>query len=42
MSVAPLFRLQKDGDFFYTTSSSKANQAEAQGWARTNAGYVAT
>jgi len=42
VSVAQLFRLQKNGDFFYTTSSSKANQAEAQGWARTSAGYVAT
>lgn len=40
VSVTELYRLTKDGDLFYTTSSSVANQAEAQGWSRSIAGYV--
>lgn len=40
--VSPLYRIEKDGDFFYTSSSSTANQAEAQGWTRATVGYVAT
>ena len=42
VSVAPLYRLSGEDDFFYTSSSSTANQAEAQGWSRTTVGYVAT
>ena len=42
VSVAPLYRLSGEGDFFYTSSSATANQAEAQGWSRTTVGYVAT
>lgn len=41
-SVTALYRLETEGDFFYTASSSVANQAQAQGWARSTAGYVAT
>lgn len=39
-SVRALFRLSKDGDLFHTTSSSEANQAQAQGWSRSTVGYV--
>lgn len=42
VSVAALYRLSSDNDFFYTTSSSAANQAQAQGWSRSTAGYVTT
>lgn len=41
-NVASLYRMEKDSDFFYTSSSSAANQAEAQGWTRATVGYVAT
>lgn len=41
-SVLPLFRLSKDDDFYYTSSSSQANQAEAQGWSRQTVGHIAT
>lgn len=40
-SITKLYRLDKEDDYFYTSSSSAANQAEAQGWARTVVGYVA-
>jgi DNA-binding winged helix-turn-helix (wHTH) protein len=40
--VTTLYRLTSGDDFFYTTSSSVANQAQAQGWARSTAGYVTT
>lgn len=39
-SVSPLYRLVSDSDFFYTTSSSLANQAQAEGWSRSTAGFV--
>ena len=42
VTVTALYRLSSGDDFFYTTSSSAANQAQAQGWARSTAGYVAT
>lgn len=41
-NVAPLYRMEKDSDFFYTSSSAAANQAEAQGWTRATVGYVST
>lgn len=41
-SNTKLYRLDKEDDYFYTRSSSAANQAEAQGWARAVVGYVAT
>lgn len=41
-NVVLLYRLEKDNDFFYSSSSSSANQAEAQGWTRAAVGYVAT
>ncbi|MCA1706187.1 MAG: winged helix-turn-helix domain-containing protein [Actinobacteria bacterium] len=41
-NVAPLYRMEKDSDFFYTSSSSTANQSEAQGWTRATVGYVPT
>lgn len=41
-SVTALYRLETAGDFFYTASSSVANQAQAQGWARSTPGYIAT
>lgn len=41
-NVAPLYRMEQDSDFFYTSSSSTANQAEAQGWTRAAVGYIAT
>jgi DNA-binding winged helix-turn-helix (wHTH) protein len=40
VNVKTLYRLDKDGDFFYTSSSSAANQAQAGGWSRSTAGYV--
>ena len=40
VSVAPLYRLSSGSTFFFTSSSSQANQAEAQGWTRAVAGYV--
>lgn len=40
-SVTALYSLETAGDFFYTASSSVANQAQSQGWARSTAGYVA-
>lgn len=40
VSVSELYRLVKDGDFFYTRSASTANQAVAGGWSRTVAGFV--
>ncbi|MBA3430546.1 MAG: winged helix-turn-helix transcriptional regulator [Actinobacteria bacterium] len=40
--VTALYRLSSGDDFFYTTSSSAANQAQAQGWTRSTSGYVAT
>ncbi|MFN2588765.1 MAG: winged helix-turn-helix domain-containing protein [Actinomycetota bacterium] len=42
VSVTALYRLSSDGDFFYTTSSSLANQAQAQGWSRSTSGYVSS
>lgn len=42
VTVTALYRLSSGDDFFYTTSSSAANQAQAQGWARSTGGYVAT
>ena len=39
-NVAALYKLSKAGRFFYTTSSSLANQAQAEGWGRVTAGYV--
>jgi DNA-binding winged helix-turn-helix (wHTH) protein len=42
LNVAPLYRLSNEDDSFYTSSSSVANQAQAQGWSRSKAGYVAT
>jgi hypothetical protein len=41
VAVTALFALARDGDRFYTVSSSAANEAQAQGWARSTAGYVA-
>ena len=41
VGVTTLFALARDGDRFYTVSSSVANEAQAQGWARSTAGYVA-
>lgn len=40
VSVATLYKLSLDGDFFYTSSSSAANQAQAEGWTRATVGYV--
>lgn len=40
LSVAALYRLATPTDLFFTSSSSLANQAEAQGWTRSLAGYV--
>lgn len=42
LSATDLYRLVKDGDYFYTSSSSVANQAEAQGWARSVVGAIVT
>lgn len=42
VSVTALYRLSSGDDFFYTTSSSAANQAQAQGWSRSTSGYVTT
>jgi DNA-binding winged helix-turn-helix (wHTH) protein len=42
VSVTALYKLSSGGDFFYTASASAANQAQAQGWARSTAGYVAS
>ena len=42
LQVTVLYRLSSGDDFFYTTSSSAANQAQAQGWTRSTSGYVAT
>jgi DNA-binding winged helix-turn-helix (wHTH) protein len=42
ISVTALYKLSSGDDFFYTTSASAANQAQAQGWARATAGYVAS
>ncbi len=42
VQVTALYRLSFGDDFFYTTSSSEANQAQAQGWTRSTSGYVAT
>ena len=42
ISVTALYKLSSAGDFFYTTSASAANQAQAQGWSRSTAGYVAS
>lgn len=42
MSVAALYKLSLGDDFFYTRSASTANQAQAQGWSRATAGYVAS
>lgn len=42
VSVVPLFRLVKEGDAFYTSSSATANQSQAQGWSRSTVGYVTT
>lgn len=41
IDVTTLYRLTKDGDFFYSTSTSQANEAQADGWARSTVGYVA-
>lgn len=38
--VTALYKLSNGTDFFYTKSSSTANQAQAQGWSRSTAGYV--
>lgn len=40
VSVTELYRLTRDGDFFYSKSSGTANQAEAQGWSRSVVGVV--
>jgi hypothetical protein len=40
IDVAPLYRLVSSTDFFFTSSPSQANQAEAQGWTRSIVGYV--
>lgn len=40
VSVSELYRLVRDGDYFYTRSASIANQAVAGGWSRTVAGFV--
>lgn len=42
VNMSALYHLVSDDDFFYTVSTSVANQAQAQGWARSTAGYVAT
>lgn len=42
VSVVALYKLSLGNDSFYTTSSSAANQAQAQGWARSTAGYVSS
>lgn len=42
VAAAPLYRLRSSDDFFYTSSSAAANQAQANGWARSTAGYIAT
>lgn len=42
VSIVALYRLTLGNDSFYTTSSSAANQAQAQGWSRSTAGYVAS
>ncbi|MCA1671091.1 MAG: winged helix-turn-helix domain-containing protein [Actinobacteria bacterium] len=42
VTVTALYKLSSGDDFFYTTSSSAANQAQSQGWSRTTAGYVAS
>jgi DNA-binding winged helix-turn-helix (wHTH) protein len=41
LNVTALYRLAKGGHVFYTTSVSEASQAQAQGWGKTIAGYVA-
>jgi hypothetical protein len=40
VSLSALYRLSREGDYFYTRSPGAANQAEAQGWARNVAGFV--
>jgi DNA-binding winged helix-turn-helix (wHTH) protein len=40
VSLATLYKLSLDDDFFYTSSSSAANQAQAEGWTRSTVGYV--
>jgi hypothetical protein len=42
VTVTALYKLSSGDDFFYTTSASAANQAQAQGWSRSTAGYVAS
>ena len=42
VTVTALYKLSSGEDFFYTTSASAANQAQAQGWSRSTAGYVAS
>lgn len=42
VSVTALYRLSNEGDFFYTSSSAAANEAQAQGWSRSTVGYVVT
>lgn len=42
INVTALYKLTSGDDSFYTTSASAANQAQAQGWSRSTAGYVAT
>lgn len=42
LTLATLYKLSLDGDFFYTASSSTANQAQAEGWTRATVGYVTT
>ena len=42
VNVTALYKLASGDDSFYTTSASAANQAQAQGWSRSTAGYVAS
>ncbi|MCA1705572.1 MAG: winged helix-turn-helix domain-containing protein, partial [Actinobacteria bacterium] len=39
VTVTALYKLSSGDDFFFTTSASGANQAQAQGWSRSTAGY---
>lgn len=39
-SIAELYRVNADGDAYYTSSSSEVSQAQARGWSHSTAGYV--
>lgn len=41
IDVTVLYRLTKDGDYFYAASASEANEAQASGWSLATVGYVA-